>query len=184
MKSQQKKMLAKKPKQRKVAKSQDDNTVVLGGYGAIPSYNSYGTDTITLSPSTYGVESITVPSTITTTGTGGLYNTAIPNGGYVISTGGTGAGSGYNWSGGITNTNTTVEINADGMKIKEGGDITIGGKSLSEAIDKIEERLGILNPNPALEERWDKLKDLRKQYIEMEKDLLEKEKLMKILKEA
>jgi hypothetical protein len=167
-----------------VAKSQDDNTVVLGGYGAIPSYNSYGTDTITLSPSTYGVESITTPTTITTTGTGGLYNTAVPNGGYVISTGGAGVGSGYNWNTGTINTNSTVEINADGMKIKEGGDITIGGKSLSEAIEKIEERLCILNHNPALEERWDKLKDLRKQYMEMEKDILEKEKLMKIQKEA
>ena len=28
-----------------------------------------------------------------------------------------------------------------------------------------------------------KLKELRKQYVELEKDLLEKEKLMKILKE-
>jgi hypothetical protein len=164
--------------------SDQDSKLDLGGYGAIPSYNSYGTDTITLSPSTYGVESITIPSTITTTGTGGLYNTAVPNGGYVISTGGAGVGSGYNWNTGTINTNSTVEINADGMKIKEGGDITIGGKSLSEAIEKIEERLCILNPNPALEERWDKLKDLRKQYMEMEKDILEKEKLMKILKEA
>jgi hypothetical protein len=41
-----------------------------------------------------------------------------------------------------------------------------------------------LHPNPALEERWDKLKELRQQYVEMERDLLEKEKLMKILKEA
>jgi hypothetical protein len=159
--------------------SDQDSKIDLGGYGAIPSYNSYGTDTITLSPSTYGVESITMPSTITTTGTGGIYKTTIPNGGYTLSTG---AGSGYNWS--PATTNTTVEINADGVKIKDGGDITIGGKSLSEAIDKIEERLGILNPNPALEERWDKLKELRKQYIDMEKDLLEKEKLMKILKEV
>jgi hypothetical protein len=53
---------------------------------------------------------------------------------------------------------------------------------LSDAIEKIEERLGILNPNPALEDRWDKLKELRKQYMELEKDLLEKEKIMEILK--
>jgi predicted nuclease with TOPRIM domain len=66
--------------------------------------------------------------------------------------------------------------------MKEGADIKIGGKSLSEAIEKIEERLGILNPNPKLEERWDKLKELRKQYMELEKDLLEKEKIMEILK--
>ena len=176
MKLQQKRTPVKKPKRPKM--SDQDSKLDLGGYGAIPSYNSYGTDTITLSPSTYGVESITIPSTITTTGTG-LYSTTVPNGGYAIS-----SGTGYTWATGTTNTNSTVEINADGMKIKEGGDITIGGKSLSEAIEKIEERLGILNPNPELEERWDKLKDLRKQYMEMEKDILEKEKLMKILKEA
>ena len=178
MKLQQKRTPVKKPKRPKM--SDQDSKLDLGGYGAIPSYNSYGTDTITLSPSTYGVESITIPSTITTTGTG-LYSTTVPNGGYAISSG---AGTGYTWGTGTTNTNSAVEINADGMKIKEGGDITIGGKSLSEAIEKIEERLGILNPNPELEERWDKLKDLRKQYMEMEKDILEKEKLMKILKES
>jgi hypothetical protein len=113
------------------------------------------------------VGSITVPHTISTSGTNS----------YTY-----GAGTGHNWNTGTTD--TTVQINADGMQIKEGGDITIGGKSLSEAINKIEERLGILNPNPELEERWDKLKELRNQYIEMEKDLLEKEKIMKILKES
>jgi hypothetical protein len=66
--------------------------------------------------------------------------------------------------------------------MKKGADIKIGGKSLTEAIEKIEERLGILHPNPELESRWDKLKDLRRQYVEMEKDILEKEKIMKILK--
>ena len=159
--------------------SDNNNDIVIdiSGYDAAQPYDdiTYGSgiDTITLSPKNYGGGSITVPST-TTVGAGGF------TGGYTIS----GAGTGHNWTTGITNTNNTVEINADGMKIKEGGDITIGGKSLSEAINKIEERLGILNPNPELEERWDKLKELRKQYIEMERDLLEKEKIMKILKEA
>jgi hypothetical protein len=168
-----------------VSKSQDDNTVVLGsgvgGAGSSYTFNTVaGTDTITLDPSLWN-GSITVPSTVTTTGTGSLYSTTISNGGYAISSG---AGTGVNWTTGTTNTNATVNINADGMQIKEGGDIKIGGKSLSDAIEKIEERLGILNPNPKLEERWDKLKELRKQYIEMEKDLLEKEKIMKILKES
>jgi hypothetical protein len=175
MKLQQKRMPVKKPKRPKM--SDQDSKLDLGGFGAVPF--SYGTDTITLDPSMYSSGSVTIPIT-TTTGTG-LYSTTVPNGGYAISSG---AGTGYTWATGTTNTNTTVEINADGMKIKEGGDITIGGKSLSEAIEKIEERLGILHPNPALEERWDKLKDLRKQYMEMEKDLLEKEKLMTILKES
>jgi hypothetical protein len=79
--------------------------------------------------------------------------------------------------------NTNVVINDKGMEIKEGGDIKIGSKSLSKAIEQIEERLGILHPNPELEDRWEQLKDLRRQYQELEKELLEKEKMWKILKQ-
>ena len=129
-----------------------------GGAGSGYSLSGVGIDTITLNSSMYSVNtSITSPITYT-----------------------------YD-SNNITWNNTTsgavVNINTDGIDIKEGGDIKIHGKSLSDAIEKIEERLGILNPNPDLEERWDQLKELRKQYMELEKDLLEKEKLMKILKE-
>jgi uncharacterized membrane protein YvbJ len=91
--------------------------------------------------------------------------------------------NGYN-NIGIGSSGSTVHIDGDGLTMKEGADIKIGGKSLTKAIEKIEERLGILHPNPKLEERWEQLKELRRQYVEMEKDLLEKEKLMKILKEA
>lgn len=77
-----------------------------------------------------------------------------------------------------------VNITTNGISMSPGTDITIGGKGLMESIEKIEERLCILKPNPDLEERWEKLKILREQYIEMEKDLLEKEKIMKILKET
>ena len=125
-----------------------------------PSFTSgAGVDTITLDPSVYTIDtSITSPSTITWSQDYSTNST---------------------WS----NTNATVKIDTNGVDIKEGGDIKIAGKSLSAAIEAIEERLGILNPNPELEDRWDQLKELRKQYMELEKDLLEKEKLMKILKE-
>jgi hypothetical protein len=160
-------------KQKQPLNYNSDTVTIDSSYGAVPYTSniggSMGTNTITLDNALWSGGSITSPYTT---------NTTVPNGGYTISTG---AGSGYNWS---TGTNATVEINADGMKIKEGGDISIGGKSLTKAIEQIEERLCILHPNPALEERWDKLKELRQQYIEMERDLLEKDKLMKILKEA
>lgn len=164
-------------KKQKQPLNYNSTTVTIdGNYGAVPYTSnlggSMGTDTITLDNTLWSGGSTTSPYVTTTT---------VPNGGYTLSTG---AGSGYNWITGTTNTNATVEINADGMKIKEGGDISIGGKSLTKAIEQIEERLCILHPNPALEERWDKLKELRRQYIEMERDLLEKDKLMKILKEA
>ena len=169
-------MLVKKPRQLKVP-DQDDNTIVLGnglggagqssytlntgaGIGGINGLTGgYGVDTITLDPLIYSSgTSITSPSTITWSQDYGTNST---------------------W----TNTTANVNIDTDGISIKEGGDIKIAGKSLSEAIEKIEARLGILNPNPELENRWDQLKELRKQYIELEKDLLEKEKIMKILKE-
>ena len=159
--------------------AQDSCSLDLG-YGAVPpdysniSYSG-GIDTITIDASNmYSSGSITLPST------------TISNGGYTVGSAGstlytTGAGS-YNWS--TTNTSPSVNITGTGIDMAAGTDITVGGKSLKEFMNNVEERLGILHPNPALEERWDKLKDLRKQYIEMEKDILEKEKIMKILKES
>ena len=134
----------------------------LGGYGAVPSYTydlgtSSGTDTITLDSGMFTTGSITAPYTYTTSGT-----------------------SGYTFS----SNPSKVHIDADGLTMKEGADIVVGGKSLTKAIEQIEERLGILNPNPELEDRWERLKELRNQYVELEKDLLEKEKIMKILKES
>jgi hypothetical protein len=91
------------------------------------------------------------------------------------------------WTQDYSNTITTgypsVNIDTNGINIKEGGDIKVGGKSLTDAISAIEDRLAILNPNPELEQRWENLKDLRRQYEALEKDILEKEKIMKILKE-
>jgi hypothetical protein len=149
-----------------IEKTMKDNTTTIdvSGYGAIPSYSynvgsSLGTDTITIDSSLYSSGSLTSAST----------STIAWNQGYSTT--------------GWTNTTASVNIDTDGISIKEGSDIKIAGKSLSDAIEKIEARLGILNPNPELEDRWERLRDLRKQYIDLEKDLLEKEKLMKILKE-
>ena len=142
----------------------DDNTVVLGsGYGAGTSYSisGAGVDSITLDPNWYMSSSVTVP-----------------NGGYTLASG---ASTVTSWS--SYNYDPGVSITQDGITMKEGNDIKIGGKSLTEAIDKIEERLGILHPNPELEDRWEQLKALRKQYNDLEKELLEKEKMWKILKE-
>jgi hypothetical protein len=142
----------------------DTTTIDVSGYGAIPSYtynvgSGLGVDTITIDSSLYSSGSLTSAST----------STIAWNQGYSTT--------------GWTNNTASVNIDTDGISIKEGGDIKIAGKSLSDAIEKIESRLGILNPNPELEDRWEQLRDLRKQYMDLEKDLLEKEKLMKILKE-
>jgi hypothetical protein len=62
------------------------------------------------------------------------------------------------------------------------GDVTIKGKSLTDMLDKIEERLAILHPNPKLEDKWDELKELGKRYKELEAEIIEKEKIWSILK--
>ncbi len=62
------------------------------------------------------------------------------------------------------------------------GEVTIKGKSLTDMIEKIEERLAILHPNPKLEDKWDELKELGKRYKELEAEIIEKEKMWNILK--
>ena len=62
------------------------------------------------------------------------------------------------------------------------GDIKLKGKSLSAILSKLEERLAILHPNEKLEQKWDELKELGRLYRELEKDILEKEKIVEILK--
>ena len=62
------------------------------------------------------------------------------------------------------------------------GEVKIKGINIGDTLAKLEERLAILHPNEKLEEKWEKLKELRKQYQELEADILEKEKIMEILK--
>ncbi len=62
------------------------------------------------------------------------------------------------------------------------GEVTIKGKSLNGMLEKIEERLAILHPNPELEDKWDELKELGKRYKELEAEIIEKERMWAILK--
>jgi len=62
------------------------------------------------------------------------------------------------------------------------GELTVGGKNISQTLEKIEERLAILYPNLELESKWDKLRELRNQYIELEKEIIEKEKIWNTIK--
>ncbi|NBO23319.1 hypothetical protein EBU94_08285 [bacterium] len=62
------------------------------------------------------------------------------------------------------------------------GDITLNGKSLKNTIEGIEDKLAILHPSPELEEKWEKLRELRKQYIQCEKEIREAEKIWETLK--
>lgn len=79
-----------------------------------------------------------------------------------------------------------IHVNGDAKIIGDAeieGDLTIKGESITGLLEDIKDRLAILRPNEDLESRWDQLRDLRRQYIEMEKDILEKEEILRILKE-
>lgn len=114
-----------------------------------------------------------------TGGTGGGYYaqpiTITPN---TILTSGT---SGLNW-GDLSNINPgghSLEVKGDA---NFEGDVRIKGKSLIDSLEKIEEKLAILRPNEKLEEKWEDLRELRKKYMELEKEIIEKEKMWEILK--
>lgn len=62
------------------------------------------------------------------------------------------------------------------------GDISMDGMGIRSRLDKIEERLGILQLNGSLEGRWAALKELGDQYRAMEASLLDKEKVWDIIK--
>lgn len=62
------------------------------------------------------------------------------------------------------------------------GDLTISNASLSERLDKMEARLGILTVRPGLEERWQQLRELGEQYRQLEAELIERDWIFEQLK--
>jgi hypothetical protein len=81
-------------------------------------------------------------------------------------------------------TSSNVHISGNGITMEPQADIKIGDRSLKEFMDSVEQRLGILRPNPELEDKWENLKGLRKAYMDLEAEILEKEKMWNILKKA
>lgn len=73
---------------------------------------------------------------------------------YTISTGTGGTGSYY----------TSTSTGFNGIEIKDGADIKIGERSLSEFMDRVESRLAILQPKPELLEKFEALQKAYDQY--------------------
>ena len=78
-----------------------------------------------------------------------------------------------------------------GTNISQGGrisllgddaDLDINGKSLTQWMERVEERLNILISNPTLEKEWDDLRELGERYRELEKKCKEKAEMWKKLK--
>ena len=136
--------------------AQEIDTIDLGGYGAAGSSyiisGSSGVDTITLDPSWNSMAtSITMPSTYTIGAAGSNYYTTGING---------------NWNNPSV---STVNITGGGIDMAAGTDIKIDGKSLKNFMDKMEERLAILVPDPAKLEKFEALKKAYEHYKLMEK---------------
>ena len=131
------------------------------GYGAVPlnydnmiySYSG-GVDTITIDTSNmYNSNTITLPTT------------NISN--YTI---GSASSSNYYTTGtGGYNTSPSVNITSGGIDMAAGTDITVDGKSLKEFMNKMEERLAILVPDPKKLEQFAALKKAYEHYKLMEK---------------
>jgi hypothetical protein len=83
----------------------------------------------------------------------------------------------YTTGTGLAGTNST-KINLTG----EDADIVINGKSLTETLQALQERLHILVPNTELEQEWAELKRLGDAYRKLEQDLTEKASMWKALK--
>ena len=89
------------------------------------------------------------------------------------------SGTGTNWAD-ITSTNIgqsgTITLKGDNA------DIDINGKSMKVWMEKVEERLNILTPNPELEKEWDELRRLGERYRKLEKKCKEKANMWNKLK--
>ena len=135
--------------------AQEVSSIDPGWSGAGTDYiisGSAGTDTITLGPSwTTMATSITMPTTYTIGASGSNYYTTGING---------------NWNNTSAN---TVNITGGGIDMAAGTDIKIDGKSLKNFMDKMEERLAILVPDPAKLEKFEALKKAYDHYKLMEK---------------
>jgi hypothetical protein len=117
----------------------------------------------------------------TTTGTSHPNYSAIPGGsnGYTYTTNTTSP-----WISGSNN--ATVNIAQSGtLELRgENPDIKINDKSMVAWMEKVEERLNILTPNPELEAEWDELQELGERYRALEKQCKEKAQMWAALKKV
>lgn len=126
--------------------------------GYEPKTGILGDDTITIT-NTLNNMSLSSPYTVT-----GAIGTSFPN---TIWTTGTGATTAP-W---LSSNPTGAKIQLDG----ESADIVVNGWSLVDAVKRIEQRLGLFQPNPELETEWEELRVLGEQYRQLEQHIRDKQ---------
>jgi len=116
---------------------------------------------------------ITGPIYTVTSGTGASGQTLISNG-----------SGGSNWAWNTVSADPNLQGNSLQVKGDANfeGDVKIKGKSIADSLERIEEQLAILRPNEELEAKWENLRGLRKAYMELEAEIIEKQKVWDILK--
>lgn len=79
--------------------------------------------------------------------------------------------------------NTTTIGQSGKLHIQgKNADLVIGDKSMKTWMERVEEQLNILTPNPELEKEWDDLRRLGERYRKLEKKCQEKAAMWKQLK--
>jgi hypothetical protein len=127
---------------------------------------SYETATSVILPSTDDTVTVSTSQTSPYTYTGGLNLGAFPNTIYTTGTSTTAAP----WSTFNPNTaSTKISLSGDNA------DIEVNGWSLVDAVKRIEERLGLFQPNPKLEKEWEELRELGEQYRKLEQYIKDKQ---------
>jgi hypothetical protein len=116
-------------------------------------------------------------------GTSDPYYGAVPN---------VNVGSGIKVSSPVWTTNTTAgQFSFTGQNIQpnntvhikgKDADLLINDKSLKTWMEKVEDRLNILTPNPEMEKEWDQLRKLGERYRKLEKKCKEKSDMWNKLK--
>lgn len=157
-------------------------------------------DTISIEPLTLSsLDSMLTTSADLSVGT--VTAGALGSGQYIL---GGGTGSNVTWTTGTSSTgigqhvytigpNTTSwgDLSSVGMTQNGSGkltlkgeqaDIDINGKSMLQWMQKVEERLNILTPNPELEKDWDDLRRLGERYRKLEQKCKQKAEMWNKLK--
>ena len=162
------------------------DTITLTPPGPGTGYSSSDIGTITsIDLSSLNVNNLASISLTPTAGTSYTLGTGLglgatgANAVWTTTTTGTGVGSavGGIWPGNIT-AGQSGKISLKGP----GADVDIDGKSLKAWMEKVEERLNILTPNPELEKDWDDLRKLGERYRKLEQRCKEKAEVWKKLK--
>lgn len=128
--------------------------------------NSFSIDLSSTAPqSSYSIDSMNYSTVSTVSATGGIYTI------------GTGTGIGQFNNGWYANpmvtttttTQPTLRIEGNGIEMPSEADIKIGNRSLREFMEKMEERMAILQVDPKKLEKFEALKRAYENYKLMEK---------------